>query len=50
MKVKESVGEALRVTHRCQNTDTSGEKNARLLPGSTLIKHAVVHTGLLVAG
>lgn len=48
MKAKEPVGEALK-SDTGVKIDTLGGKKARLLPGSTLVKHAVLYMGLLVA-
>lgn len=48
MKAKEPVGEALK-SDTGVKIDTSGGKKARLLPGSTLVKHAVICMSLLVA-
>lgn len=47
MKANEPVGEALK-SDTGVKIDTLGGKKARLLPGSTLVKHAVIYMGLLL--
>lgn len=47
MKAKEPVGEALK-SDTGVKIDTRGGKKARLLPGSTLVKHVVIYMGLLL--